>query len=108
MSTDTDFLDLQLKVNRATPEQQRSLLHWLISKVVANQGGGPRTIDGERGDPIGVFIPNTHYRNQPPMSSEEYAKLLETVRNTTPDQLVTHEEMMRRLGLEDAHPPSKQ
>ena len=108
MSSDINFVDIQLQVDRATPEQQRSLLSWLVSKVVASQGGGPRTIDGERGDPIGVFIPNTHYRNQPPMSSEQYAELLEAVRNTTPDQLLTHEEMPRQLGLEDVRPPSKQ
>jgi hypothetical protein len=108
MSSDTDFLDLQLKVNGATPEQQHSLLLWLVSKVVANQGGGPRTIDGQGGESIGVFIPNTHYRNQPPMSSEKYAELLESVRNTTPDQLLTHEEMLRQLDLEDVRPPSKQ
>jgi hypothetical protein len=105
MSSDIDFLDLQLQVHRATQEQQRSLLLWLVSKVVADQGGGPRTIDGERGDPIGVFIPNTHYRNQPPMSSEQYADLLEAIRNTSPDQLLTHEEVLRQLGLEDVQKP---
>jgi len=108
MTTDVDFLDLQLRLHRASPEQQRSLLLWLVSRVVATQGGGgPQALKGEGDQPIGVFIPNTHYRNQaPPMSEERYAELLERIQNTTPDQLLTHEEMLRELGLEEVRQPS--
>jgi hypothetical protein len=103
----TEQMNFDITLLRSTPEYQRSLLKWLLVKVVAEQGAEPLTLPGDDGVPMGVFFPNSSYRNKPPMSEEEYSKLLATVRNTTEDQLLTMEEMMQRLGLVDSPQPSK-
>src|SRR5438876_77492 len=107
MSTANDDLKLSILVRQATPEQQRSLLKWLLAKFVAEKGPEPEALSGDNGVPLGIFIPNADYQNKSPMSEAQYAELLETVRNTTEDQLLTFEQMIRELGLEDVRQMSK-
>lgn len=102
MSAASDDLKLSIMVSQATPEQQRSLLKWLLTKFVAEQGPETQTLSGDDGVPLGVFIPNADYRNKPPMSEEQYAELLNAVRNTSEDQLLTPEQLIQELELADA------
>jgi hypothetical protein len=106
--TATEKVNFDLMLLKSTPEFQRSLLKWLLVKTVAEQGPDPLELTGDDGVPMGVFLPNSKYRNKPPMSPERDAELLERVRNIREEDLLTLEEMMERLGLGESHQPKKQ
>lgn len=107
MSKPTTNSALEQVVDQASPEELPSLFMRLVSRLVSASGSKVQTVRGERGMPIGVFIPIPELPPRPPMTEAEYEQLAETIRNTTDDQLISFEEMMRRLGLEDVHQSSK-
>src|SRR5437868_14755636 len=92
--------ELSLMVSQATPEQQQSLLKWLLAKVIAEQGPEPHALTGDNGVPLGVFVPNPDFRNKPPMSEEQYSELLKVIQNTKEDQLRTGDQLIQELELE--------
>ncbi len=88
-------------LDQATPEEQNYLLDRLLSKVIAREGPLVRTLNSYDGTSLGIFIPKVELPTNAPMSEERYAELLESIRNTTDDQLLSFDEMMQRLGLGD-------
>lgn len=102
MSATSNKLELSQVVNTATPEEQRTLLRWLLARFVAEKGPEPQLLQGNGSVPLGVFIPNANFPNKPPMSDEQYAEFLQSVRNTTDDQLLTAEELIQELESVDA------
>jgi hypothetical protein len=104
MSATLEATTLDAVVEQATPEQRRYLLRKLIAKDAAEMHLWGQAITNEAGDTIGYFIPRfVSTATEPPkLSPEERAEL--DRRLATPNQTISHDEMLKRLGLADVHP----
>ena len=108
MSDRTDFSAFQQMLEQATPEEVNSLFFRLVARIVSTPGTKMQAVKGERGMPVGIFIPVPELPASPPMSETGYEQLKEAVRTTTTNQLLTNEQLKQRLGLVDVRPPNRQ
>lgn len=108
MSAMLESKALNSVVEKATPEQRRYLLDLLVRCEVAGMEKLMQSVHGESGAPIGFFVPLSLHRDRPPMTDEAHAELLEAVRSTRPEDLISHEQLLQELGLEEAPRASRQ
>jgi len=92
---------LEKVVARATPEQRRYLIDKLLPQVIEDDKYLPRLVHDKNGELVGLLIPQFQSKaTEPPkLTDEERAELQR--RLDTPNDTVSHEEMLKRLGLAD-------
>lgn len=98
---------LEKVIAKATPEQRRYLVEKLLPKVVEHDGYLPRLVRNKNGDLIGVLVPEfrSTATEPPKLTAEEYAEIQRRI--DSPDQLITHEQLLQDLGLADIPVPRR-
>ena len=107
VSDGVDAATLEKVIAKATPEQRRYLVEKLLPVVVEDDGYLPRLVRDKKGELVGVLVPEfrSTATEPPKLSAEEYAEL--DRRLATLDNTITHEEMLKRLGLADVPVPRR-
>jgi hypothetical protein len=110
MSAAIDAVDvetLEKVIAKATPEQRRYLVEKLLPKVIEEDRYLPRLVHNAKGELVGVLVPEFHSTaTEPPtLTPEEQAEL--DRRLATLDDTISHEEMLKRLGLADVPVPRR-
>jgi hypothetical protein len=103
-----DALDdetLRRVIAKATPEQRRYLVDNLLPTVIEDGGYLPRLVHNARGELLAVLVPEFRSKaTEPPeLTPDEVAEIQR--RLDTPDDTISHDEMVRRLGLDDVPLP---
>jgi|SRR3954470_3237481 len=102
-----DAETLEKVIAKATPEQRRYLVEQLLPKVVDDEGYLPRPVRNKKGDLVGVLVPESRSTaTEPPkLTEEEYAEIQHRI--NSPDELITHEQLLKDLGLADIPVPRR-
>lgn len=110
MSATRDTVDgetLERVIAKATPEQRRYLVEKLLPKVVEDEGCLPRLVRDTKGELIGVLVPEFRpTAGEPPhLTDAEYAEIQRRI--DTPSEHITHEQLLKDLGLADMPAPRR-
>ena len=110
MSATLDAVDaatLEKVIAKATPEQRRYLVEKLLPMVIEDDGYLPRLVHNAKGELIGVLVPEFRSTaTEPPnLTAEEYAEIQRRI--DSPDELITHEQLLKDLGLADIPVPRR-
>jgi hypothetical protein len=110
MSAAIEALDaetLERVIAKATPQQRRYLIERLLPKVVEDDGCLPRLVRNKKGDRVGVLVPEFGSRatKPPKLTDEEYAEIQRRI--NSPDEFITHEQLLKDLSLADIPAPRR-
>jgi hypothetical protein len=110
MSATLDAVDaqtLEKVIAWATPAQRRYLVEKLLPRVVEDDGCLPRLVRDTKGELIGVLVPEFRpSKAEPPrLTDEEYAEIQRRI--DTPSEHITHEQLLKDLGLADIPAPRR-
>jgi hypothetical protein len=110
MSATLDTVDaetLEKVIAKATPEQRRYLVAKLLPVVIEDDHYRPLLVHNADGKLVGVLVPEfrSTATEPPKLTPEEYEELQR--RLDTPDQVVSHEQMLKDLGLADIPLPRR-
>jgi hypothetical protein len=110
MSATLDALDadlLEKVIEKATPAQRRYLIEKLLPKVVDDDGYLPRLVRNKKGELIGVLVAECRpTATEPPkLTPEEYAEIQRRI--NSPNEFITHEQLLEDLGLADIPAPRR-
>jgi hypothetical protein len=110
MSTTVNAVDagtLERVIEKATAEQRRYLIEKLLPKVIEEDRYLPRLVHNAKGELIGVLVPEFRSTaTEPPKLTVEQRAELER-RLATPNDTISYEEMLKRLGLADVPVPRR-
>jgi hypothetical protein len=107
MSATLEANTLDAVIEQATPEQRRYLVEKLLPKVIEEDRYLPRLVHNAKGELIGVLVPEfrSTATEPPKLAAEERAELERRI--ATPNNTISHEEMLKRLGLADVPVPRR-
>jgi hypothetical protein len=110
MSTTLDTVDaetLERVIAKATPEQRLYLVEKLLPRVIEDGRYLPRLVYDSKGELLGVLVPEFRSKaTEPPkLTPEKQAEIQR--RLDTLDDTITHEELLKDLGLADVPLPRR-
>lgn len=94
-------------IAKATPDQRRYLIEQLLPLVIEDDKYLPRFVHDKAGEIVGLLIPQYQSKatRPPALTAEERAELQR--RLDTPNDTISFDEMMKRLGLADVPLPRR-
>jgi hypothetical protein len=104
MSATLEATTIDAVIDQATPEQRRYMVQKLLLKDLEESRLLPILLTGADGELLAYYVPRFRSKatDPPKLTPEEVAEL--NRRMATPNDVITHDELLKQLGLADAHP----
>ena len=102
-----DAATLEKVIAKATPQQRRYLVEKLLPIVVEDDGCLPRLVRDKKGQLVGILVPEfrSTATEPPPLTPEQRAEIQRRI--DTPDDVISHEQLLKDLGLADVPLPRR-